>query len=354
MNNERLLPTPIERNSMSEKLLEVNDLHVEFRTDDAIVKAVNGVSFDLAPGETLGIVGESGSGKSVTNLAVMGLIPQPPGKVTRGAVRFRGQELLGMNNREMSKIRGKDIAMIFQDPMTALNPFLTVEDQITESTMLHLGHSHSEARKHAIEMLDLVGIPGAAQRISDYPHQFSGGMRQRVMIAIALSCSPDVLIADEPTTALDVTIQAQILDLMKDLQKEKGTAIIMITHDLGVVANICQRVLVMYAGKIAEQAEADSLFADPRHPYTLGLLESIPRWDTVAGEDLKAISGSPPDMGHPPTGCEFHPRCPFQIDRCKNESPELTKRPAGGSFRCFVDVDTAPRKDRSPDETPAG
>lgn len=328
---------------MSKQLLNVDGLKVEFVTDDGIVKAVDGVSFDLQPGETLGIVGESGSGKTVTNLAMMGLVPYPPGRITGGSVHFRGKDLVGMSNDEMAKIRGNDVAMIFQDPMTALNPFLTIEEQLTEVTMLHLGHTRDEAIAHAINMLEMVGIPAASKRVFDYPHQFSGGMRQRVMIAMALSCKPDVLIADEPTTALDVTIQAQILELMKKLQEDHGTAIIMITHDLGVVANICHRVQVMYAGKIVERSDVKSLFANPRHPYTLGLLESIPRWDDQKGEELQAIEGQPPDLTQLSAGCSFVERCPFCKDRCKSEAPPLGDRPGGGEFACFEDIDTAER-----------
>jgi oligopeptide transport system ATP-binding protein len=323
---------------MTNHVLQLDNLHVQFKTDDGLVQAVNGVSFDLREGETLGIVGESGSGKSVTNLALMGLVPQPPGRVTSGKALFRGRDLLQMNQRDLAKIRGKSVAMIFQDPMTSLNPFLTIEEQLTEVTELHLGYTHKQAVQHAIEMLEMVGIPAAGDRIRDYPHQFSGGMRQRVMIAMALSCKPDVLIADEPTTALDVTIQAQILELMKQLQRDQGMSIILITHDLGVVANICHRVMVMYAGKIVEQADTDSLFDSPRHPYTLGLLNSLPRWDAGESQMLKAIEGQPPDMTKIPSGCAFHPRCPYRIDRCEQETPPLFDRPEGGHFACFVDV----------------
>ncbi|MDE0735104.1 MAG: ABC transporter ATP-binding protein, partial [Pirellulaceae bacterium] len=259
---------------MTDPLLKVTDLQVQFNTEDGVVRAVNGISFDLAAGETLGIVGESGSGKSVANLSLLGLIPQPPGEIVGGRAEFRGKDLLSSSHAEMTAVRGNDIAMIFQDPMTALNPFLTVEEQLSEVTRLHLGLSSRDALDHAIEMLQRVGIPAPEKRVFDYPHQFSGGMRQRVMIAMALSCNPDVLIADEPTTALDVTIQAQILDLMRDLQERDGTAIILITHDLGVVASICHRVLVMYGGRIVERADVDSLFSHPQHPYTHGLLRS--------------------------------------------------------------------------------
>jgi oligopeptide transport system ATP-binding protein len=328
---------------MTQPLLRVRDLQVQFNTENGIVRAVNGISFDLAAGETLGIVGESGSGKSVANLALLGLIPQPPGEIVGGRAELRGQDLLGKSHRELTAIRGNDIAMIFQDPMTALNPFLTIAEQLTEATRLHLGLSSKDALDHAIEMLQRVGIPAAKQRVFEYPHQFSGGMRQRVMIAMALSCQPDVLIADEPTTALDVTIQAQILDLMKDLQQKDGTAIILITHDLGVVASICHRVLVMYGGRIVEQADVDSLFSRPQHPYTHGLLKSAPRWDEARQEKLVAIEGQPPDMAQLPAGCAFEPRCPHRVDRCQSEIPPLL--PVTGqdpsedcASACFVDI----------------
>jgi oligopeptide transport system ATP-binding protein len=325
---------------MSQSLLNVENLSVEFRTDDGVVQAVNGISFDLAPGETLGIVGESGSGKSVTNLALMGLIPRPPGKVTSGRAMYRDRDLLSLSQHELKSIRGRRIAMIFQDPMTALNPFLTISDQLTEMTRLHLGLSQQAARRHAIEMLEQVGIPGAARRLDSYPHEFSGGMRQRVMIAMALSCNPEILIADEPTTALDVTIQAQILDLIRELQKQHGTAVILVTHALGVVANLCRRVLVMYAGRIVEEATVESLFAQPRHPYTLGLLNSIPRGD---GDRLQAIEGHPPNMAHPPGGCPFHPRCQFRQEVCEQKMPPLVLRPEGGWHRCLFDITTLNR-----------
>jgi oligopeptide transport system ATP-binding protein len=323
---------------MAEPLLHVDDLHVHFKTDDGLVRAVNGVSFDLQSGETLGIVGESGSGKSVTCLAVMGLVPRPPGIVAGGKAIHEGQDLLKLDQQGLAKVRGRKIAMIFQDPMTALNPFLTIEEQLTEVTRLHLRHSRQQARKHAIEMLGKVGIPAPERRIDDYPHQFSGGMRQRVMIAMALSCQPDVLIADEPTTALDVTIQAQMLELIKELQTTQGTAVILITHALGVVASVCDRVLVMYAGKIVEEAAVGPLFAQPRHPYTLGLLKSIPRWDADNTGPLPAIPGQPPNMIAPPSGCPFHPRCPFVMEKCKLEMPELTQTDHGGRKACFADV----------------
>jgi oligopeptide transport system ATP-binding protein len=323
---------------MSVPLLEVQNLHVQFKTDDGVVQAVDGVSFDIRPGETLGIVGESGSGKSVTNLAILGLVPQPPGRVTAGKALFRGQDLLAMPLKQLNSIRGRHIAMVFQDPLTSLNPFLTIEQQLTEVTRLHLKHTPRQALDHAIMMLERVGIPSASKRVFDYPHQFSGGMRQRVMIAMALSCKPELLIADEPTTALDVTIQAQILELMQQLQREEGTAIIMITHDLGVIANICHRVNVMYAGRFVEEAATEALFDAPRHPYTLGLLESMPRIDEVAKSRLTPIAGQPPNLTHLPAGCSFRPRCRFAVDRCAQEVPPLFPGPAGGRYACFVDV----------------
>lgn len=319
-------------------MFDIEDLVVEFHTDDGVLRAVDGVSLSVAEGETLGIVGESGSGKSVTNLAALGLVPQPPGRIVSGRAMYRGEDLLKMSQRKLATIRGDRIAMIFQDPMTSLNPFLTVADQLTEVTRLHLRHTQQQALRHAIEMLERVGIPSAGSRIFDYPHQFSGGMRQRVMIAMALSCKPDLLIADEPTTALDVTIQAQILELMKELQRAEGTAIILITHALGVVANACHRVHVMYAGRIVEQAKVEDLFAQPRHPYTLGLLKSIPRLDGDRHAALTPIEGQPPHMAQLEPGCAFRPRCPYAIDRCAIETPPLVTASSGSRFACFVDV----------------
>ncbi|MDP6443450.1 MAG: ABC transporter ATP-binding protein [Pirellulaceae bacterium] len=322
----------------SQPLLQVENLEVKFHTEEGEVRAVNQISFELQPGETLGIVGESGSGKSVSNLALLGLIPQPPGEIAGGRAIFRGRDLLKMTERDLMSIRGNDIAMIFQDPMTALNPFLTVEQQLVEVTRRHMGMNRVEARDHAIQMLERVGIPAAAKRVRDYPHQFSGGMRQRVMIAMALSCKPDVLIADEPTTALDVTIQAQILELMKQLQSEEGAAIILVTHDLAVVASICHRVAVMYGGRIVEKAESDRLFEDPQHPYTVGLLESVPRWDQ-RGSSLTAIDGQPPDMASLPPGCAFADRCPHAQNQCRESLPTLQPARHGGQVACFVDID---------------
>jgi len=322
---------------MSDSLLNVENLTVHFHTDDGVVRAVEGVSFAVEPGETLGIVGESGSGKSVTNLAVMGLVPRPPGRVVAGKAIFRNRDLLKLTQRELRGIRGRRIAMIFQDPMTSLNPFLTVARQMTEVTRLHLGHSRDEALGHAVAMLDRVGIPAPDRRVFDYPHQLSGGMRQRVMIAMALSCKPDLLIADEPSTALDVTIQAQILELMRNLQDEQGTAIILITHDLGVIAGTCHRVAVMYAGRFVEEAGVDELFARPKHPYTLGLLESIPRLDEERGAELKPIAGQPPHLVDLPPGCPFRPRCRFAIERCAREDPPLEGE-GGHRKACWVEV----------------
>ena len=335
---------------MTEPLLSVDNLQVSFRTDDVgadggVVRAVRGVSFDVFPGETVGLVGESGSGKSVTNLALMGLIPKPPGNVDGGRAMYAGRDLLAMSEAELQHVRGRKISMIFQDPMTALNPLMTIEQQLTEITRLHLGLTRKEARKRAAEMLVLVGISSPEKRLRNYPHQFSGGMRQRVMIAMALSCEPDVLIADEPTTALDVTIQAQILDLLADLQQRRGTSIILITHDLGVVAGVCDRVMVMYAGRVVEKADVGPLFAQPQHPYTLGLLNSLPRFDEhqeqQVGGLLQAIPGQPPDLARVPEGCAFRPRCPHAIATCATIDPALTPRGPARSAACHVDVDAA-------------
>jgi oligopeptide transport system ATP-binding protein len=322
-------------------LLQVKDLKTQFFTQDGVVNAVNGVSFDLYEEETLGIVGESGSGKSVTALSIMGLIPQPPGKITNGEVLFKGKNLVGLPEDEMRKIRGKEIAMIFQDPMTSLNPVLTISRQIGEALQLHMDMDRAAARKRTIELLKLVGIPSAADRIDDYPHQFSGGMRQRAMIAMAIANDPDVLIADEPTTALDVTIQAQILDLIKRLKREFGTAVMMITHDLGVVAGMCDRVQVMYAGHLVEQASVEQLYADPRHPYTLGLIRSVPRLDEARKERLEPIPGLPPDLVNVPPGCPFYPRCSFHMPVCLEQRPLL--RPVDGAHTaaCWADIKEA-------------
>ena len=303
-------------------LMEVKDLVVRFYTQEGTVYAVNGVSYVLNEGETLGVVGESGSGKSVHALAIMGLIPSPPGKVESGQVIFEGRDLLKMTSEQMRLVRGKEIAMIFQDPMTSLNPVLTIGTQITEALKLHLGMNNNQARRRAAELLDLVGIPDAAKRLDDYPHQFSGGMRQRVMIAMGLSCNPKLLIADEPTTALDVTIQAQILELVKQLKEEFNMAIIWITHDLGVVAGLSDTIQVMYGGRIVERGPTKEVFNDTRSAYTLGLLRSLPRLDG-SNEKLVQIEGSPPDMRIKPTGDPFAPRNPYATERCFEEMPPL-------------------------------
>ena len=306
-----------------EPLLEVRDLRTQFFTQDGVVKAVDGVSFHLMPGETLGLVGESGCGKSITALSIMRLIPSPPGKIVSGEIIFEGEDILRMNDDEMRSIRGRKIAMIFQDPMTSLNPVLTINRQISEALELHLGMSKQQARQRAIELLKMVGIPNAEQRVDQYPHQFSGGMRQRVMIAMALSCNPSLLIADEPTTALDVTIQAQILDLIRTLQHEHNTALILITHDLGVVAGMTDRINVMYAGHIVETAPTEELFENPKHPYTVGLLNSIPRLDAPRKERLNPIRGLPPDLIDLPDMCPFVPRCDLAREKCSEKNPPL-------------------------------
>jgi oligopeptide transport system ATP-binding protein len=305
-------------------LLEVKNLRTYFDTEDGVVKAVDGISFVLKRGETLGIVGESGSGKSVTNLAIIRLIPDPPGKIVSGEVLFNGQDILLLPTKEVRKIRGRRIAMIFQDPMTSLNPFLKISKQLMEMTKLHLGHTKAQAYEHAIKMLKTVGIPDARERVDNYPHEFSGGMRQRVMIAMALSCEPELLIADEPTTALDVTIQAQILELIKKLKQETGTSVILITHDLGVVAGMTDHVVVMYAGKIFEQAMTSQLFARPGNPYTKGLLRSVPDPTSEQGK-LYQIPGSPPDVAHLKPGCPFAPRCERAEDICRREFPPFVE-----------------------------
>ncbi len=317
-------------------LLSVKDLEVTFATDDGIVRAVNGLSFSLDAGETLGIVGESGSGKSVTALSIMRLIAMPPGRIEAGSIEFQGQDLLRIGEAQMRSIRGNKISMIFQDPMTSLNPVLTVGDQIAEAVALHQHKNRREALKRAIEMLKVVRIPEAERRVNNYPHQFSGGMRQRVMIAMALACDPALLIADEPTTALDVTIQAQILDLMRDLQKRLNSAIILITHDLGVVAEVCEDVLVMYAGNMVEYGTAEQIFQEPKHPYTWGLLESLPRLDETGRKRLVPIQGQPPNLLKLPTGCPFAPRCAFALPECATVPPPLVDFGNGHVARCVL------------------
>ena len=316
-------------------LLEIRGLKTWFRTEDGLVKAVDGVDLDVAAGETLGLVGESGCGKSVTALSILGLIPQPPGEIAGGSIRYGGRDLLAMSKRELKSLRGNHIAMIFQDPMSSLNPYLTVERQLTEVLELHRDMSRADARRRAIEMLERVGIPDPEARIDDYPHQFSGGMRQRVMIAMALLCEPELLIADEPTTALDVTIQAQILDLINDLKRDLGTAVILITHDLGVVAGMTDRILVMYGGRGVEEGETEALFERPLHPYTQGLLRSVPRLDEGGRHELVPIAGLPPHPSDLPAGCPFHPRCAAAVDRCREEYPEVVSHGAHRWARCW-------------------
>ena len=309
---------------MAVNLLEVSNLKTYFFTRGGVVKAVDDVSFVMRPGETLGVVGESGSGKSVTALSVMRLIASPPGKIVDGEVNFNGENILEKSQSELTALRGSKISMIFQDPMTSLNPVFTVGYQIAETVKRHrTDMSNDQAWKRALEMLDLVRIPDSKRRAKNYPHEFSGGMRQRVMIAIALACNPQLLIADEPTTALDVTIQAQILELMKGLSQEFGTAVMLITHDLGVVAGTCQWVNVMYAGRVIESASVKQIFETPAHPYTTGLLRSIPRLNEARGSRLTPIAGQPPDLAHPPAGCPYAPRCPKVQSRCRQERPEL-------------------------------
>jgi len=316
-------------------LLEIKNLAVGFKTDDGFVSAINGLSYSVESGSTLGIVGESGSGKSVSALTIMRLVPMPPGRIDGGSIVFRGQNLLSKSEAEMRKIRGKDIAMIFQDPMTSLNPVLTVGSQISEAVRLHLGLGKRDALAKTIDMLRLVRMPLPEKRVREYPHQLSGGMRQRVMIAMALSCDPDVLIADEPTTALDVTIQAQIIQLMNEMQERLGSAIVLITHDLGVVAETCRNVLVMYAGNLVEYGTADQIFSSPKHPYTMGLLESLPRLDDREHSRLVPIEGQPPNLLRLPQGCSFAPRCKYRMPICDTPTP-LYDFSNGHIARCFL------------------
>jgi oligopeptide/dipeptide ABC transporter ATP-binding protein len=318
-------------------LLSVEDLRVEFWTERGTVYAVNGITFDIAPGETLGIVGESGCGKSVTSLALLGILPRA-GKVSTGTAMLGDRDLFRLSERELRRVRGRDIAMIFQDPMTSLNPVLTIGKQIREALETHFDLSKAESTRRAADLLDQVGIPSPDLRLKDYPHQFSGGMRQRAMIAIALACEPRILIADEPTTALDVTIQAQILDLLRNLVEERETALVLITHDLGVVAGMCERVNVMYAGMFMETGSAEQLFARPRHPYTLGLLQSVPRLDAERKTRLHPIEGSPRDMLRPPQACPFQPRCRYEVEQSRFEVPSLREVEPGHMVACFNPV----------------
>jgi oligopeptide transport system ATP-binding protein len=322
------------------KLLEVNDLRVRFRTPEGIVHAVNGISYQIHEGEAVALVGESGCGKSVSMMSILGLIPVPPGEIAAGQADFLGKDLLHLSENEMEAVRGKEIGMVFQDPMTSLNPVLSVERQLTEALRKHYGLDQEAARVRAIELLELVGIPDAARRLPDYPHQFSGGMRQRVMIAMMLACNPSLLIADEPTTALDVTIQAQIVELVTRMRQQLGMALIWITHDLGVVAGMADRVLVMYAGYLVEEADVDDLYEDPRHPYTRALLGALPRVDHRREGRLTSIPGAPPNLLVKPRGCPFAPRCQYTLDRCWTDNPTLTAVAPRRRIACWIDVKT--------------
>ncbi len=324
---------------MSKKILEVENLKTRFHTEQGVVHAVNGISYHIEEGESVGIVGESGCGKSVSVLSIMRLLPEPPAKV-QGVVKFSGRDLLQLPTEEVRNIRGSQIAMIFQDPMTSLNPVLTIGLQLTEPLKIHLGMTDEEAEERAAELLQLVGIPSAADRLDDYPHQFSGGMRQRAMIAMALTCNPTLLIADEPTTALDVTIQAQIADLINRLREQFGMSLIWITHDLGVVAGLADRVLVMYAGHIVEEATVDDLYANPIHPYAHLLLRSLPRMDEPPGRELESIEGLPPDLIDLPPACPFAARCPWVKDFCRQHNPPLYEIEPGHKAACWVDIET--------------
>ncbi len=318
----------------SDYVLEVRNLHVHYETDDGTAEAVNGIDFALKAGETLGLVGETGAGKTTTALALMRLVPDPPGRIVDGDILFNGQSLLARSEREMRRIRGNKISMIFQDPMTSLNPVFTVGRQIAENVHLHQGTSWKDALKRAGEMLDLVGIPSS--RVDNYPHEFSGGMKQRVVIAMALACNPALLIADEPTTALDVTIQAQILEIMKSLKNEFNSAMIMISHDLGVVSEVSDKVAVMYAGDLMETGHVDTVFDKPEHPYTKGLIASIPDLDQVGRSKLNPVGGLMPDAMELPSGCSFHPRCPYAFDRCPASKPDMYPVADGHLSRCFL------------------
>lgn len=330
---------------MTEYLLEVKGIETQFKTPDGLIYAVNGVSFSLQDGEIVGIVGESGCGKSVTMLSALRLIDSPPGKVVAGSALFRGNDLLKMSQEEIRKVRGAQISMVFQDSMTALNPLLTIGMQISEPLMTHLNMTRAQAQKRVVELLSLVGIPNAEDRIGEYPHQFSGGMRQRAMIAMALACNPKILIADEPTTALDVTIQAQIIELVKRLRDEFGMAVVWITHDLGIIANLAQRVIVMYGGYFIEEAPVKELYANPQHPYTIGLLGSLPRMDEDQPRRLVSIDGLPPILSKKPTFCPFAYRCTFAVDKCWQENPTLQPIAPQHNVACWVDPHT--RSERS-------
>ena len=346
--------------SVRRTVLEVGDVRTRFHTRDGTVYAVNGISFDLGEGELLGVVGESGSGKSVTMMSLLGLLPMPPAEIVSGRARLEGEDLMGLGRQALRRVRGARVGFVFQDPMTSLNPVLTVGYQLAEPLRVHLGMSRREARQRAVELLERVGIPAAARRLDDFPHQFSGGMRQRVMIAIALACDPKVLIADEPTTALDVTIQAQILDLVKRLRRESGMAIIWITHDLGVMAGLADRIMVMYGGLVVERASARQLYKGPRHPYTRGLLGTLPRLDGTRAERLASIPGQPPNLDRPPAACPFAPRCGHAFERCRAENPVLEQVAEGHEVACWLDAgaetgsDFHPRGDNRGDSRGSG
>ena len=329
----------VEPETPRRKVLEVEDIHTRFHTRDGTIYAVNGVGFDLDEGELLGVVGESGCGKSVTMLSMLKLLPMPPAEIVSGRACLDGKDLMALDAEELRRVRGAEVGFIFQDPMTSLNPVLTIGYQLMEPLRTHLGMGRSAARQRAVEMLDRVGIPSAEDRLSAFPHQFSGGMRQRVMIAIALACNPKLLIADEPTTALDVTIQAQILDLIKDLRRQFGIAIIWITHDLGVLAGLADRIVIMYAGKIVERADVSSLYGRPQHPYTRGLLGTLPRLDGTRADRLATIPGQPPHLSEPPRGCPFASRCPHAFDACRRENPPLLEVGDGHEVACWYDID---------------
>ena len=322
-----------------EKILEVKDLKTNFYTDEGVIKAVDGLSYDINKGECVGIVGESGCGKSVGAMSIIRLIPYPPGIIEGGEIKFKGKNLLDISEDEIQEIRGNKISMIFQEPSTSLNPVLSVERQLTESLELHRAMKRSDAKEESVRLLELVGIPDPDRRIYDYPHQFSGGMQQRIMIAMALSCSPDLIIADEPTTALDVTIQAQILELLADTRERLGTAVLIITHNLGVVARYVDRLNVMYAGSIVETGKTDEIFANPKHPYTIGLLKSVPRLDQPKTKDMDVIEGMPPNLARLPEGCPFAERCSFVMDQCRDEKPVLEEVSEGHFRACFYDAE---------------
>ena len=322
-----------------DKVLEVKNLRTNFYTDEGVIKAVDGLSYDINKGECVGIVGESGCGKSVSAMSVLRLIPYPPGIIEGGEIKFKGNNLLDISEEEIQEIRGNKISMIFQEPSTSLNPVLSVERQLTESLELHRAMKRFEAKEEAVRLLELVGIPDSDRRIYDYPHQFSGGMQQRIMIAMALSCSPDLIIADEPTTALDVTVQAQILELLADMRERLGTAVLIITHNLGVVARYVDRLNVMYAGSIVETGKTDEIYANPKHPYTIGLLKSVPRLDQPKTKDMDVIEGMPPNLARLPEGCHFAERCKFVMDKCREDKPVLEEVSEGHFRACFYDAD---------------